>query len=92
MTLSELVAILELNEQVSIPSSIADLEIENAEAFCRRAELNYLKSVDFKDDLIDILNSLVETSIPLIDFSLLFVKESCENLKLKATCEIEESL
>lgn len=92
MTLKELIVSTNLKGKVPLPSSIALLEIENAESFCRFAELNYLKSSNFKDDLIEILNRLVETPIPLKDFSLLFVKQSLGNLRLNITYKIEESL
>lgn len=92
MTLHELVVATNLRNVVSIPKSIEDLNIENSESFCRFAESRYLKSSFFREDLIEILDRLVCSALPLKDFSLRFIKQnSLGSLKLILTYEIEES-
>ena len=84
MTLIELAVAAKVMDEISIPTSIRNLEIENSEDFCRYSEGIYLKSIDFKNDLIEILNHLVENSVvPLKDFSLQFVKNESGKLQLK---------
>ena len=59
MTLSELVAILEISENTFIPSKLEDMTIVNEKDFCRFAELSYFKSGSYISDCIHILNELL---------------------------------
>ena len=89
MTLSELVAILELDDIVSVPTSIADFEIINVKDFCRCAQRNYLKSSTFIKDIINILNELLNVLdinlISLDAFALMFKKVDDKDLHLELT-------
>lgn len=91
MTLSGLIVAAKLKEEIAVPSTLKNIEIENAEDFCRLSEANYLKSIHFKDDLIKILNTLVESSLPLSYFSLKFVKNANSKLQL-VVADFDESL
>ena len=92
MTLAELAKAAKVKE-VSIPSVLKDFEIENPDKFCRYAVAKYLKSIDFKDDVIEILDLLVKTTVPLEEFSLIFVTHHSGRLQLKTYGgTIEESL
>ncbi len=93
MTLSEL-AIASKAEGVLISNVLKNLKVENSEEFCLCRIARYLKSIDFKNDSISILDSLVETSVPLKDFYLQFFENSTSisNLELRVSYKIEESL
>ena len=89
MTLSELVAILELDDIVSVPTSIADFEIINVKNFCRCAQRSYFKSNTFIEDIINILDELLTVLdiniISLDAFALMFKKVGDTTLHLALT-------
>ena len=91
MTLAELAKAAKVSDFL-IPSVLKDLEVENSEQFCRCRVARYLKSVDFKDDAITILDLLVKTSVPLEEFTLQFYEDDCKNLRLRAFGGLVESL
>jgi len=92
MTLSELIVATNLKKEVPIPNILKNFEIENSNEICRCKQAKYLKSIEFKDDLILILSSLVESSTPLKDFMLKFVIKRDGKLHLAAFDWFEESL
>lgn len=89
MTLSELVAILGVDESVSVPTSLEDLEIVNTQDYCRWAQKNYFESSTFYDDTIHILNELVIVFdinlVSLKDFALIFKRCDDRTLHLELT-------
>ena len=89
MTLSELLAILKLDECIVVPSTLADMKIVNSEEFCRLAEMNYFKSDTFNIDIIYMLDELVsvfdENLVSLQDFDLSFKNDSNGDLHLQLT-------
>ena len=89
MTLSELVSVLDLEEQVSVPSTLEDLNVVNEEDVCRYTQLNYFQSESFNKDTTDILNELVTvlntTMLSLKDFALRFDNSNNKNLHLILT-------
>lgn len=90
MTLGEL-ATASKAKDVLIPNTLKDLEIENSEEFCRCKISKYLKSTQFKNDVILILDLLLKINLPLKGFSL----KLCEIdniLKLDLTYGITEYL
>ncbi len=94
MTLLELITILKLEKEITVPVSITDLKIVNEDSICRNASLKYFKSDTYKDDLIYILDDLVEAFstlkfVSVKDFYLVF-EQSDDNgtlhLKLSSNC------
>ena len=70
-------------EGVKVPLSLTNMEITNEKDFCRYATSTYLRSFDFKEDLIVILDTIVLSSLKPENFSLVFYKDSFADVHLK---------
>ena len=87
MTLLQLITILNLEKQLTVPTSIKDFKIVNEDSICRNASLKYFKSDTYTQDVICILNDYIEAfhTLKFVSFYLIFVKDDDNgtlNLKL----------